>query len=108
MEYGNNIAKVVTHVLSAGSPADYFFFFSSRRRHTMSLCDWSSDVCSSDLSHGGQLLVRRLFLVEVLLQQGRAIVAAEFLRPGDQAAIAGDLVVFDRLRRGNEGRIEHR
>src|SRR5438034_7582588 len=25
------------------------FFFSSRRRHTRSLCDWSSDVCSSDL-----------------------------------------------------------
>src|SRR5438132_11512455 len=24
-------------------------FFSSRRRHTISLCDWSSDVCSSDL-----------------------------------------------------------
>src|SRR5436190_19598722 len=28
----------------------YVFFFSSRRRHTRSLCDWSSDVCSSDLS----------------------------------------------------------
>src|SRR5215204_7168065 len=28
---------------------DIFFFFSSRRRHTSSLCDWSSDVCSSDL-----------------------------------------------------------
>src|SRR5438034_8772982 len=28
---------------------DIFFFFSSRRRHTRSLCDWSSDVCSSDL-----------------------------------------------------------
>src|SRR5438034_7372372 len=28
----------------------FFFFFSSRRRHTRSLCDWSSDVCSSDLS----------------------------------------------------------
>src|SRR5438034_2972776 len=27
-----------------------FFFFSSRRRHTRSLCDWSSDVCSSDLA----------------------------------------------------------
>src|SRR5438034_10527670 len=27
----------------------YVFFFSSRRRHTRSLCDWSSDVCSSDL-----------------------------------------------------------
>src|SRR5437588_7071608 len=25
------------------------FFFSGRRRHTGSLCDWSSDVCSSDL-----------------------------------------------------------
>src|SRR6266849_6837271 len=27
----------------------YFFFFSSRRRHTRSPRDWSSDVCSSDL-----------------------------------------------------------
>src|SRR6267143_2856426 len=26
-----------------------FFFFSSRRRHTRWNCDWSSDVCSSDL-----------------------------------------------------------
>src|SRR6267378_5287377 len=28
----------------------FFFFFSSRRRHTRSLRDWSSDVCSSDLT----------------------------------------------------------
>src|SRR3989440_9652792 len=27
----------------------HFFFFSSRRRHTRSDRDWSSDVCSSDL-----------------------------------------------------------
>src|SRR2546430_7486871 len=27
------------------------FFFSSRRRHTRFDCDWSSDVCSSDLTH---------------------------------------------------------
>src|ERR1035438_10835576 len=27
-----------------------FFFFSSSRRHTRCLSDWSSDVCSSDLS----------------------------------------------------------
>src|SRR5205814_4499432 len=27
-----------------------FFFFSSRRRHTRCLSDWSSDVCSSDLT----------------------------------------------------------
>src|SRR5438132_8014552 len=32
------------------------FFFSSRRRHTSSLCDWSSDVCSSDLAGAAQLL----------------------------------------------------
>src|SRR5690242_21071344 len=39
----------------------FFFFFSSRRRHTRLTCDWSSDVCSSDLGdralplrrHGG-------------------------------------------------------
>ena len=38
---GNRGEKVLEDVL--------FFFFSSRRRHTRSLCDWSSDVCSSDL-----------------------------------------------------------
>src|SRR5712692_11290988 len=29
------------------------FFFSSRRRHTIWNCDWSSDVCSSDLQRAG-------------------------------------------------------
>src|SRR2546427_3659333 len=28
----------------------FLFFFSSRRRHTRFDCDWSSDVCSSDLA----------------------------------------------------------
>src|SRR3712207_9468420 len=28
----------------------FFFFFSSRRRHTRYWRDWSSDVCSSDLT----------------------------------------------------------
>src|SRR5215469_5381115 len=33
----------------------FVFFFSSRRRHTRSLRDWSSDVCSSDLPlHPGE------------------------------------------------------
>src|SRR5205814_5264288 len=35
-----------------------FFFFSSRRRHTRCLSDWSSDVCSSDL------VVRKLQIVK--------------------------------------------
>src|SRR2546430_3511526 len=33
------------------------FFFSSRRRHTRFDCDWSSDVCSSDLLAGRLLHV---------------------------------------------------
>src|SRR6266567_6773132 len=35
----------------------FFFFFSSRRRHTIFDCDWSSDVCSSDLFAGQQCRV---------------------------------------------------
>src|SRR5690349_24582665 len=34
-----------------------FFFFSSRRRHTRSLRDWSSDVCSSDLLKSSPCLI---------------------------------------------------
>src|SRR5256884_4095261 len=34
----------------------YVFFFSSRRRHTRCSRDWSSDVCSSDLSTSRQML----------------------------------------------------
>ena len=34
-----------------------FFFFSSRRRHTRLQGDWSSDVCSSDLTTGGNDVV---------------------------------------------------
>src|SRR5690606_39611249 len=32
----------------------FFFFFSSRRRHTRFSRDWSSDVCSSDLIPTGE------------------------------------------------------
>src|SRR3712207_8815860 len=38
----------------------YFFFFSSRRRHTRYWRDWSSDVCSSDLVDLSPSAVRRL------------------------------------------------
>src|SRR5260370_23032005 len=36
-------------VLRSGWKDEGYFFFSSRRRHTRFKCDWSSDVCSSDL-----------------------------------------------------------
>src|SRR5699024_11754728 len=37
----------------------YVFFFSSRRRHTRSKRDWSSDVCSSDLSESAPVQSRK-------------------------------------------------
>src|SRR5438034_10220204 len=43
-----------------------FFFFSSRRRHTRSLCDWSSDVCSSDLGRNRRLRLGGGAIVAVL------------------------------------------
>src|SRR2546427_8613132 len=41
--FGCTVCCSVAHVFL------FFFFFSSRRRHTRFDCDWSSDVCSSDL-----------------------------------------------------------
>src|SRR5256885_5652763 len=42
--------RTVVSVVTIGGYAVIFFFFSSRRRHTRLQGDWSSDVCSSDLS----------------------------------------------------------
>src|SRR5882724_13542120 len=56
-----------------------FFFFSSRRRHTRCLSDWSSDVCSSDLLAAwpqGDPLSRRYV--------GRGAVAFDFDDDGDE------------------------
>src|SRR5699024_12007526 len=43
----------------------YYFFFSSRRRHTISKRDWSSDVCSSDLLSGAPFDVRFISFEDV-------------------------------------------
>src|SRR5207248_7483851 len=48
----------------------FLFFFSSRRRHTRSYGDWSSDVCSSDLT--GDLVDQP----EVVRPPGRQPIAA--------------------------------
>src|SRR2546430_14106607 len=45
----------------------FFFFFSSRRRHTRFDCDWSSDVCSSDLQ------IRRRSQMNLTLLDGTTI-----------------------------------
>src|SRR5699024_12024357 len=47
------------------------FFFSSRRRHTRSKRDWSSDVCSSDLGKFSRLQISQGFLgvVEIFIRR---------------------------------------
>src|SRR2546430_17324159 len=42
-----------------------YFFFSSRRRHTRFDCDWSSDVCSSDLSAIGAVATGIVLVIEL-------------------------------------------
>src|SRR5256886_8973457 len=44
LAFGFSATDVIYAVVSL-----LYFFFSSRRRHTRFDCDWSSDVCSSDL-----------------------------------------------------------
>src|SRR5260370_28394999 len=43
------MSSIMTYLMCMMS-VGIVFFFSSRRRHTRFKCDWSSDVCSSDLS----------------------------------------------------------
>src|SRR6476646_639812 len=47
------------------------FVFSSRSRHTSSLCDWSSDVCSSDLRASCTDITLRAGRTNVTLSTGR-------------------------------------
>src|SRR2546430_5629846 len=70
---------------SAGVPARVLFF-SSRRRHTRFDCDWSSDVCSSDL-------FRRQGLD---IASGKAYIA-------DKASESGSLTVRAKLSFATEG-----
>src|SRR2546430_9518703 len=49
------------------------FFFSSRRRHTRFDCDWSSDVCSSDLETDTEVLAH---LIEEHVAKGSPLVEA--------------------------------
>src|SRR5699024_11620655 len=60
------------------------FFFSSRRRHTRSKRDWSSDVCSSDLRERPEdiPLLAKAFTFKIARRLGRNIdsIPAETLR----------------------------
>src|SRR6266568_1726649 len=65
----------------------FFFFFSSRRRHTRWNCDWSSDVCSSDLPDLSLALNRSL---GCQLRDTRAPAPTTRPRPTTVALIALD------------------
>src|SRR2546430_493443 len=52
----------------------FYFFFSSRRRHTRFDCDWSSDVCSSDLLDPAIFLELKKTLLQ--LQKNRRVQAS--------------------------------
>src|SRR5258706_1196995 len=45
------MARVGSRKVDSGIGGHVRFFFSSRRRHTRLVSDWSSDVCSSDLGY---------------------------------------------------------
>src|SRR2546430_6716469 len=74
----------------------FLFFFSSRRRHTRFDCDWSSDVCSSDL----QFLVCQ--------QQKRFGTAAEKNVDANAVGFGGELGLHEAQRVRRATRSEER
>src|SRR5262249_59150796 len=84
------------------------FFFSSRRRHTRLVSDWSSDVCSSDLDQQGEYVyvvdaqnkaqVRRIHL-------GQSTPSTAVVSSGLQE---GELVISEGLQRVRPGEVVSR
>src|SRR5207237_6704135 len=77
-----------------------YFFFSSRRRHTRFKCDWSSDVCSSDLAYAYQNGANRIAFIgagesalpALMDDQSRHLFAIVALSPGPLGTLtANDL-----------------
>src|SRR6266478_7679494 len=86
----------------------FFFFFSSRRRHTRFDCDWSSDVCSSDLK--GRTLTAWQTIQDDLQQMGATVRDEPVVKdrnwitsrkPEDLEKFASAIV--DELERGDAG-----
>src|SRR5271170_2575128 len=69
--------------ICAGDP----FFFSSRRRHTSSTRDWSSDVCSSDLFVAEETTVKDHGLVNFTDRQRNVIHAGSGEEPSLSASL---------------------
>src|SRR4051812_17923774 len=76
----------------------FFFFFSSRRRHTRLTCDWSSDVCSSDLASRA----RAMRSIAVF-----ASVASAVLMVALSAACTDEQIVLATMPHDSEGGAPH-
>src|SRR2546430_10423925 len=78
-----DLTKVYYHLF-------FVFFFSSRRRHTRCDCDWSSDVCSSDLLYleGWRLGLKNLAIYRDNCKVGQPLSADKKASPAAPAVVA--------------------
>src|SRR5699024_11755017 len=83
-----------------------YLFFSSRRRHTISKRDWSSDVCSSDLQHDADVGVSAATLAELMRRGGHSDIRV-VLRY-QHATMARDRELADRTSKRAAARSEER
>src|SRR2546427_3586061 len=77
------------------------FFFSSRRRHTRFDCDWSSDVCSSDLISSCELALRKPRSEAEL----REVLASNLEDLRRMAGIVADMLFLSQADRGQGARL---
>src|SRR2546428_10804359 len=75
-----------------------FFFFSSRRRHTRSDRDWSSDVCSSDLSIVLPATALGAFSMARIARMARSgmleVLAQDYVRTARAAGVRAFVVTY--------------
>src|SRR2546430_11332196 len=82
---------VISLLVSYCVTISMFFFFSSRRRHTRFDCDWSSDVCSSDLHLGWRFpnpRMEAMFPLESMGETGENVAEQYGVTREDQDAFA--------------------
>src|SRR2546430_3319710 len=87
-------AQTLENLFRRYSAVLIFFFFSSRRRHTRFDCDWSSDVCSSDLVYLITVLLAPHFHRVAKNRQVKAFVNG--VTAAATGAIAGAAVILGR------------
>src|SRR3546814_11044615 len=83
----------------------FFFFFKQKTAYEMRISDWSSDVCSSDLHHRGEIDDRPLHAGQrrcVVDQDGAGLAsqgaAADAVRRAGSGAATGNLAVLSEHR----------